>query len=885
MLKSILFAAAMLFFVAGQSFADAYADAKAAGAAGGSVAVQRFGSSAASNANISAPLTNNATQMQTIDGSKSFSAAIQGTDSSSKFLWLMMQPSGSGDLSMLQVGQDLDTNGVFDHSFSITSPISGVCANGFISCTPGTWSNCKSYKWSAGTDGKLGYEPTNTMQLGGCYCINSSCGNQLAWKNAGVLMKDLGGGAVAAMQAAAAVTITSVLSDPVSITYSGQLTQKADAAAKDKVAALVSVPSVPQQQAYYSNWSQVEADAGSARSAQSQDPNSMYSMLSGGLGGVSADTRTCSIDRIGTIETSGQMCPDTYPAVMTGGTAFDQAVPLSMSTTFDPQCGTGGCYLTEVQEVYVSGQAAPGFAFKSWSVSGGCPVVTTGSGYAATGPAAGLVLNAVVGGYVATAPGVSVGGVLMNAPVVVGAETVFDPECGESGCYKTTTERVYVSSTPGAGLALKDWSIGDCPLPMSASGYVSTSALSDLEYSAIAGGYVAPAESVYGGTYTCPDGGTLKGATCDLGTVSLCSDSVFAAGWNTGYTYLYTEHYIDMQIWRSPDGRTYKLQLLDWYKGRPHYGTLGRYYHEPMDSNGWHTIHTFELPLNDAVSAGKLTRALFSMQIVSGKGCTPGATYTIDGIVNGFNVRVPVGGACGGSGVQRPYLKWSYYFEYKQDRYVENITNSCLALENDSNCRLREERIDGVTTAQNFITTGLQPLPGCREFLGTVENMTICKPWWEVDRTYVCGKREFDFSDVKKRYNTVIQSSADNITNLAYTDSRKNEDGSWNDSMNQILLPERDMSIETCEKACKVKRPKIDATVGVTGVISQGRDTNVSSDTFYLTCLDGATCPAEDGDTVVTPCECLNEFGQAASYMQVMRMLGNDSICSSGVAK
>ena len=48
------------------------------------------------------------------------------------------------------------------------------------------------------------------------------------------------------------------------------------------------------------------------------------------------------------------------------------------------------------------------------------------------------------------------------------------------------------------------------------------------------------------------------------------------------------------------------------------------------------------------------------------------------------------------------------------------ITNGCSVLENNSNCQLRSENIDGVTTVSNYMATGLEPLSSCQPLSSTV---------------------------------------------------------------------------------------------------------------------------------------------------------------------
>lgn len=282
--------------------AIASADGGVAGAASGNAVLQKFGTKEAINKNVSAPMTSSAASMQTLDDSKSFSAT-SNIPSSHQFLQIMIQPVASGDLGTVIVAQDLNTDGSFDHTFTLGVPVSGVCANGFISCTPGTWNNCQPYKWQSDDSGKLSFTGVAVTQLGGCYCINSSCGSSLAWTNSSIVLTGLGGGAVGAIHAKdASVMISSVSTDITTISYYGQLVKQADSTAKNSVAALTSIPSVPQQQSYFSNWSSLDSDKAGAALTQNSDTNSMYYQVTNSVGAQStASTQRCSITRNGVL--------------------------------------------------------------------------------------------------------------------------------------------------------------------------------------------------------------------------------------------------------------------------------------------------------------------------------------------------------------------------------------------------------------------------------------------------------------------------------------------------------------------------------------------------------------------------------------------------------
>jgi hypothetical protein len=99
-----------------------------------------------------------------------------------------------------------------------------------------------------------------------------------------------------------------------------------------------------------------------------------------------------------------------------------------------------------------------------------------------------------------------------------------------------------------------------------------------------------------------------------------------------------------------------------------------------------------------------------------------------------------------------------------------------------------------------------------------------------------------------------------------------------------------------CEFACKVKvvEPKTGVYLKESstnynlqyGTKSEKTEVSVSASYYYKPCIEVATntwdCPVEDGEEVVDNCKCVNNFGQAASIMQAIRLAGQDFVCSSG---
>ncbi|CAN5218976.1 conjugal transfer protein TraN [soil metagenome] len=137
----------------------------------------------------------------TVDGKTRFAPSITCTKSAT-LLELLVQPGPTGDLRQVRIARDRDFDGAFDSQTLLPEPISGVCANGVIACDPGTWKECRAFAWSVDESQNIGLVQTTMPQLAGCYCLNNSCGTDLAWGNMAGILKDLGGGVVGALTTA-----------------------------------------------------------------------------------------------------------------------------------------------------------------------------------------------------------------------------------------------------------------------------------------------------------------------------------------------------------------------------------------------------------------------------------------------------------------------------------------------------------------------------------------------------------------------------------------------------------------------------------------------------------------------------------------------------------
>ncbi|MFY9270804.1 MAG: hypothetical protein WAO55_13765 [Candidatus Manganitrophaceae bacterium] len=243
--------------------------------------------------------------MRNLSDSASFGAQLS-CPSSSRFLSATAWFLPTGDLTV-RIDQDTDLNGTAEDPYTVPFGVSGICGNGVIACDPGQWTNCNSYKWSANTAGRASLRLAPMTELGGCYCLNASCGNPLA-SNLPKALKDLGGGAVGAVQSNnPKYAVTEVRVEGPSIGYYGQ-----------NAAACSSVPAsggstTPEQ--YFGNPGIISSDAQVEVMTQSGNPNSYYSLITNSPAAqkTATDVKQCKIDRAVSIATATSFCQDPPP--------------------------------------------------------------------------------------------------------------------------------------------------------------------------------------------------------------------------------------------------------------------------------------------------------------------------------------------------------------------------------------------------------------------------------------------------------------------------------------------------------------------------------------------------------------------------------------------
>jgi hypothetical protein len=297
-------------------------------------------------------MTSRDTPMRTLDGNKSFSAQLL-CPSSRKFIEVSIQVGGSGDLSQIAVSQDLDMDGNTDFVFSVPFPVSGVCANGIISCQAGTWGNCSYYRWNADSSARVGLATAAISNLGGCYCVNASCGSNLVQGNLSTVLRDLGGGVSGAVQAVnRKYAVTDVKEEGSTITYYGQDAGQCSGSPGSYGS------SSPEQ--YYSTGN----DAGlanakdAAQVSQAGDPASYYSLIANSQAAQESqgDYRQCSVIRNVTVTTvTGCSSPGDSLDPSLNGCTINDLSPYPRTIKTHDGGGGGSCYFSQPGSITSSG--------------------------------------------------------------------------------------------------------------------------------------------------------------------------------------------------------------------------------------------------------------------------------------------------------------------------------------------------------------------------------------------------------------------------------------------------------------------------------------------------------------------------------------------------
>ena len=257
------------------------------GETAGNTVLSSYGTKEGITGSVSNPLTSSNTPMTTIDGTTSFSGQLACPNSQS-FMEVLIQPGVTGDIDTFIVSQDTTFSGTLDYTFEVPFPVSGICANGVIGCDAGAWTNCRSYQWTSDTSGRATLQAVSLTALGGCFCINNSCGANLVFDNTPTVMNVIGGGVAGAIQKYdSRYAISNVQIDGMLATYYGQNSGGCVASS--------SMPANAEQ--YYYNPGSMSADATTEAATEAASPTSVYSTLKTSDAAGDYQTATCTIAR------------------------------------------------------------------------------------------------------------------------------------------------------------------------------------------------------------------------------------------------------------------------------------------------------------------------------------------------------------------------------------------------------------------------------------------------------------------------------------------------------------------------------------------------------------------------------------------------------------
>lgn len=216
---------------------------------------------------------------------------------------------------------------------------------------------------------------------------------------------------------------------------------------------------------------------------------------------------------------------------------------------------------------------------------------------------------------------------------------------------------------------------------------------------------------------------------------------------------------------------------------------------------------------------------------------------------------------------------------------VEAVANLCAGFEADPDCTLQDEAVDGVVTVRNANPTGLVPLGETRTLTGGSCVLDVTPAWWRKVRTYLCADAAaFDFADAEERLGAIDASVAFGGGRLTYTDRRRDETGAWVVEDGSIAVGLTPAPGE-CERACKTRRLRENTQAGSAGHVADQRLSTEGYDFFYKDCGPDDTCPREAGEELLLPCQCIDEFAEAATVLLSLRAAQEDLICSDGTRK
>ena len=279
-MKTIIKIFLLLLLLPVMAFAGEYEDARNAGKAAANLVRNEINTGEKINKRLAGPMTDSEAPLMTFGPeAEQESMNIEITSqSSNEFLTITASPLSTGDIRNMNIEMDTDFDGILDSAYVVPYTISGVCANGFITCLAGTWDSCANYQWRfSRTNGISAVFVGSQDELKGCYCINTGCNSTITFNNMPMVLKDLGGAIVGAVQETSPnYTITRVEENQNSINYYGQNTGAIDTNQDVYFSGITR----PDSLYHPEDATALESSAATHRNLQISDPDSHFSQLS-----------------------------------------------------------------------------------------------------------------------------------------------------------------------------------------------------------------------------------------------------------------------------------------------------------------------------------------------------------------------------------------------------------------------------------------------------------------------------------------------------------------------------------------------------------------------------------------------------------------------------
>jgi hypothetical protein len=211
----------------------------------------------------------------------------------------------------------------------------------------------------------------------------------------------------------------------------------------------------------------------------------------------------------------------------------------------------------------------------------------------------------------------------------------------------------------------------------------------------------------------------------------------------------------------------------------------------------------------------------------------------------------------------------------------EEVVDGCVAAASNELCLLKNEWVDDVQTVREFRTTGLGPLPSTRS-VGLACSLELGpRPWWRTRREYECRQAStgVDGTAAVERYETIHRSI--DVDSGAFTDRRLTGDGTFTLEASSVSVPAETFA-NACTPMCRTRKLRPGANIGESGPTTMSlNSTGVAYDFTYKECDEANACPLEPGEELANACDCRSNFAHAASLMQTIRLVAEDTACSA----